>query len=171
MTGGRQVAVALGLAILAIVLQGALFGEGRIHPFGASPSLVAIVVIGTVRYLDAATALLVGFTGGLLADLLGGSPLGLWAMAFTVVAYVTLQVRDRADDGPLVVATGVFAITFLAYALFAVAGTLFGQDTLADPDVVHLMLLPALYTTILGAGLLPLITLLMRGRRVRGWAS
>ena len=101
----------------------------------------------------------------------GGSPLGLWAMALTVVAYVTLRVRDRADDGPVVIGFGLFTLTVLGHGLFALAGTLFGQQTLANSDVTHLMLLPALYTTILGAAVLPLVTLAVRGRRTRGWAT
>lgn len=168
---GRRVGVALAVIVVAVVLQGALFGEGRIHPFGASPSLVAIAVIATVRHLDPEPAMLVGFTGGLLADLLGGSALGLWAMSLTVLAYVTLRVRDRADDGPLVIAFGLFILTFLAHGLFALAGTLFGQRTLVNPDVIHLMLLPSLYTMIIGAAVLPLVTVAMRGRRTRGWAA
>lgn len=168
---GRQVAVALTLSIVAVVLQGALFGEGRIHPFGASPNLVALIVVATVRYLDPEPAMLVGFTGGLLADLLGGSALGLWAMSLTVVAYLTLRVRHRSDDGPIVIGFGVFALTLLAHALFAFAGTLFGQRTLVDTDVIHLMVLPALYSMILGAAILPLVTMAMRGRRTHGWAT
>ena len=168
---GRAVVVALLLVVVAVVLQGALFGEGRIHPFGASPNLIVLVVIATVRYLDPEPAMLVGFTAGLLADLLGGSALGLWAMSMTVVAYLTLRVRSRADDGPIVIAFGVFVLTLLAHALFAFTGTLFGQRTLVDPDVLHLMILPALYTTILSAAVLPLVTLAMRGRRNRGWAT
>jgi rod shape-determining protein MreD len=168
---GRRVAVALAFVVAAVVLQGALFGEGRIHPFGASPSLVTLVVIGAVRHLEPEPAMLVGFTGGLLTDLLGGSALGLWAMTLTVVAYVTLRVRDRADDGPLVIAVGVFVLTLMGHALFALTGTLFGQRTLVDPDVTHLMILPSLYTMLLAAGILPLLTVAMRGRRNRGWAA
>jgi rod shape-determining protein MreD len=128
-------------------------------------------VVGAVRYLEPEPAMLVGFTGGLLSDLLGGSALGLWAMSLTVVAYVTLRLRDRADDGPLVIGVGVFVLTLMAQALYALAGTLFGQRTLVDPDVTHLMILPALYTTILAAAVMPLVTLAMRGRRKRGWAA
>ncbi len=167
---GREVAAALALVVVAVVLQGALFGEGRIQPFGASPNLVVVVVIATVRYLEPEPAMLVGFTAGLLADLLGGSALGLWAMTLTVIAYLTLRVRHRADDGPLVIGVGLFLLTFVAHALFGLAGTLFGQRTLVNLDVTHLMLLPALYSMILGALIVPLTTLAMRGRRSRGWA-
>lgn len=168
---GRDAAAALTLVILAVVLQGAVFGEGKVQAFGASPSMIVAVVVATVRHLDPEPALLVGFTAGLLTDLLGGSPLGLWAMSLTVVAYVTLRIRDQADNGPLVIGLGVFGLAFLAHGLFALAGTLFGQRTLVDPDILHLMLLPALYTAIISVLIIPLCTLVLRGRRVKGWAA
>jgi rod shape-determining protein MreD len=159
------------MVVVAVILQTTLFGEGRIQPFGASPNLVVVVVIATVRHLDTEAGLLVGFTAGLLMDLLGGSPLGLWAMVMTVVAYLTLRLRHRADDGVLSVAIGVFAMTFLAHALFVLAGTLFGQRLLTDLDVVRLMLLPSLYNMLLAAVVLPIATRLMGARRVDSWAA
>jgi len=159
------------MVVVAVVLQTTLFGEGRIQPFGASPNLVLVVVIATVRHLDTEAGLLVGFTAGLLMDLLGGSPLGLWAMVMTVIAYLTLRLRHRADDGVVSMAIGIFALTFLAHALFVLAGTLFGQRLLTDLDVVRLMLLPALYNMLLAALILPLATRLMGARRVDSWAT
>ncbi|MBT8213235.1 MAG: rod shape-determining protein MreD, partial [Acidimicrobiia bacterium] len=94
---GRRVGISLGLVVIAVILQANLFGPGRIQPFGASPALVMLTVIAVARYLDDEPALLVGFTGGLLQDLLGGQPLGLWALVLTVVAYVTVATRDRFE--------------------------------------------------------------------------
>ena len=159
--------VTLALIVVAALLQTTLFGDGRIQPLGASPSLVILVVMATVRHLEPEQALLVGFTAGLLMDLLGASPLGLWAMALTTVAYLTLRVRHQADRGIVVVAAGVFGLTFLGNALFSIAGTLFGQRTLTNPDVIDLMVLPALYTMILASAVFPGTTkLLTRGREV-----
>lgn len=155
----------LALVVAAVVLQTTLFGDGRLQPLGASPALVALVVIATVRHLEPEYGLLVAFTAGLLMDLLGASAMGLWAMSITTVGYVTLRVRHLADRGILVAAVGIFGLAFLGNALFSIAGTLFGQRTLSDPDVLRLMVLPALYTMILAAGVLPGTTrLLMRGR-------
>ena len=93
----RPVALSILLVLVAVVIQTTLFGPGRIQPFGAAPMLVLSVVIACVRYLDSEPALLLGFTAGLLLDLLGGSPLGLWAMVYVVVTYVALRVRHRAE--------------------------------------------------------------------------
>ncbi len=165
----RAIGLAIALVVSTVAIQTSVFGAGRIQPFGASPALVLLVVIGCARYLPADPALLIGFTAGLLLDLLGGSALGLWAMTYTVIAYLAWRARDRADDGPLVIAVGVFLLTVLGQSLFAVAGTLFGQRIISNPVVVKHMLLPAAYNVVLAALVLPLVTRLLGDRR-RGWA-
>ncbi len=165
----RAIGLAIALVVTTVVIQTSVFGAGRIQPFGASPALVLLVVIGAARYLAAEPALLIGFTAGLLLDLLGGSALGLWAMSYTVVAYVTWRLRERADDGPFVVAVGAFLLTVLGQSLFAVAGTLFGQRILSNPVVVKHMVLPAAYNVVLAILVFPLVTRLLGDRR-RGWA-
>lgn len=159
----------LALVVAAVILQTTLFGEGRLQPLGASPALVTLLVIATVRYLEPEQALLVSFTAGLLMDLLGSSPLGLWAIAMTTVGYVTLRIRRQADRGAILIAVGVFGLAFMGNALFSIAGTLFGQRTLTDPDVLRLMVLPALYTMILAAVVLPGTTRLVLRGREPGW--
>jgi rod shape-determining protein MreD len=161
--------IVLALLVVAVILQTTLLGDGRVQPFGASPALVALVVIATVRHLEPEPALLVAFTGGLLMDLLGSSPLGLWAMAITTVGYLTLRLHRHSDRGILVLAAGIFGLVFLGNALFSIAGTLFGQRTLSDPDVLRLMVLPALYTTILAAGVIPGASALLAARRDAAW--
>lgn len=167
----RNVALALAFVVTAVVLQTALFGESRIQPYGVSPNLVLVVAIATVRYLEPEPALLTGFTAGLLLDLLGGSPLGLWAMSLTVVSYLTLRFRDRAGEGPVTVAVGVFLLSVAGHALFGVVGTLFGQRFFTDPGVIRLMIVPAGYHVLLAAGVFPITTRLMRARAARGWAA
>ena len=163
------VPVTLALVVVAVLLQTTLFGDGSIQPLGASPAIVTLVVIAVARHLQPEMGLLVAFTAGLLMDLLGGSPLGLWALAMTTVGYVTVRVRHQSDRGILVVAAAVFGLTFLGNALFSIAGTLFGQRTLTDSDVLDLMVLPALYTMILAAGVFPGTTNLLLRRRDAAW--
>lgn len=168
---GRQVAIALALVVVAVVIQSTLLAESRLQLFGSAPAFVVLVVMAVVRYLDPEPAVLLGFTAGLLVDLLGGQPVGLWAMVLTVVAYVTLRVRDRAADGPLVIAAGVFLMTLLAGMLFVILGTLFGLKPLSDPAIVRRVLLPAIYNVVLAAGVVPGVSKLLQQRRPRGgWA-
>ena len=164
---GRHIVYALLLSIGSLVIQSTLFGDSRINPFGAAPNLVLVVVIVCTAYLEPEPALLVAFTTGLLMDLLGGGTIGLWAIALVVAAYVTLRVRHRIDDGVIVVAAGVLAISLLGQAVFAIAGTLFGQQVFVDPGWYRQIVLPSLYNVVVAAILIPLVSRIMGGRQVR----
>ena len=167
----RHIGISIGLVVIAVVVQTAMFGDGRINPFGFSPAVVIVIVLACARHLDAEPSLLLGFTGGMLLDLLGGAPLGLWAMAYTVVVYVAFRFRDRADDGPFVVGFGVFGLTLLANALFVVVGTIFGERFFTSSKVIQDMLVPALYNLVVAAVAFPLITRLLGDRHRIGWSS
>ena len=165
----RRTAVAVAIVILAVALQTTLFLNLR--PFDIAPALALLVVFAVSRQLGSVEAVVLGFFSGLLLDLLSETPLGLWALVVCSVAYATVRLRHRMEDDMWLVAAGVFVISFGALALFAVLGTIFGERTLADAGVVRKMLLPAVYNTILAAGVVPLVTRAVgeRGRARRGW--
>jgi len=167
----RNVAISLVLVVLSVVAQTAVFGDGRINPFGASPAIVLVVVLACARYIDPEPSLLLGFTGGMLLDLLGGAPLGLWAMSYTVAVYVGLRFRSRADDGPLVVGLGVFLLTLIAHALFVIIGTLFGERFFTSTAVIKNITLPALYNVVMAAVVFPIVTRLIGTRQRVDWAT
>ena len=168
---GRSIAVSLLLVVVAVVAQTAVFGDGRINPFGVSPAVVIVIVLACARYLDPEPAILLGFTGGMLLDLLGGAPLGLWAMAYTIAVYIAFRFKERADDGPLVIGFGVVALTILANALFLVVGTLFGERFFTSTDVIKLMVVPGFYNLVIAALAFPLITRLIGDRRRVRWST
>lgn len=167
---GRHIGIALLMVVTAVVAQTAVFGDGRINPLGASPAVVIVVVLACARYLDPEPSLLLGFTAGMLLDLLGGSPLGLWALAYTVAVYVGLRFRERANDGPAVIGVGIFALTLLANALFLIVGTLFGERFFTSTAVIKNTLLPAVYNLGIAAVAFPVVTRLIGDRRRLGWS-
>ncbi len=160
---GRTIAIALALGVAAVVLQTTLFAELR--PFGASPNLPLLVVIACARHLDPDPAVLYGFSVGLLTDLLGASPLGMWALVMTAAAYGTVRFRDRLEEAPVAGAVLVFVLTLLGEVLFLLLGTLFGLKLLSQAGLVRIVLLTALYTTVLAPALLPGVSLLLAPRR------
>lgn len=164
---GRHIVYALLMSVAALLIQSTLFGESRINPFGAAPNLVLLLLIISAAYLEPEPALLVAFTGGLLMDLLGGSTIGLWAISFVVVAYVTLRVRRRIDDGIIVVAAGLLGLSVLGQAVFSIVGTLFGQKVFADPGWYRQIMLPSLYNVAAAAILIPLVSRIMGGSDTR----
>jgi rod shape-determining protein MreD len=163
----RNTFIALGLVLVSLVPQTTLFSEVR--PFAIAPAVVLLTVIACARYLEPEAALLVGFTAGFLTDLLGGSSLGLWAIAMTTVAFATVKLRHREVDGVLMVAVGIFGLTVAGQLLYAVVGTLFGHSTITQPELWKHLLLPALWNVILAAPIFWVSNVTMR-RGERGWA-
>lgn len=165
----RSVSIALLLVVVAVILQTTLFL--RIRPFGVMPDLVLLAVVGLARHLAPEPAVLAGFSAGLLADLLGTTPLGLRALVLTVVAFLALRSRERMDASILTLAIGVLALSFIGEALFAVVGTLFGRALLSDALIMRKLLLVPLFNLILAAAILPAVSLSLEPRRTGGWVA
>jgi rod shape-determining protein MreD len=124
--------------LVAIVLQTTLFSQTE--PF--TPDLVMLVVILLCLTKTRPEGLLgVAFLAGLGVDLLGSSVLGLRAIVFTVVAYLAIRTKDRADIGRII--TGLWAglMTLAGVVLLIIVGTLFGQIVLLGDGVVERLFL------------------------------
>ncbi len=161
----RTAALALTSVVTAVLVQTTLFADLR--PFGAAPNLVVVVVIITVLHLDPEPGILLGFTAGILMDVLGLSPLGMWALVMTVVAHVTIRLRERAADSLPLAALALVVVSFGAELLFAMLGTLFGERTLSDPTLFRTIVLVSLYNAVLAVAVYPAMRFMMRSRRPR----
>ncbi len=151
----RQVSLALAAVVVAVILQTTLFA--RVRPFGVAPDLVLLTVIACARWVDPEPAVLLGFTGGLLIDLFGSAPLGLQALAFTLVALAGVKTRDRYAYNVVGIGVAVGTLSFTGITLVAIIGTLFGQGTLSDPDIAKTLLLAPAFNVALGLIVLPII--------------
>ena len=167
MTNGKVI-IALGLVVAAVLIQTTVFQH--IRPFGYAPALGLLAVIALARVLEPEQALFVAFTGGFVQDVVGGAPLGLWASAFTVVAFITLKVRDREIVGTPVILLGVFGLTVIGQFTYAILGTLFGQGIINRPGFIGDLLVPALYNVILAYPVFWLVKVTVRPPE-RTWAA
>lgn len=147
-----MLARAIGLMVVAVVLQTVVLSRFRI--FGVTPSLVVVVVILMARWLEPRAALLMGFTSGLVLDLLGSSTLGLRALVFTVVAFAAIRFTG---DAPLRSLGGVWALSLLAEVLLFVLGTLAGQGSLLQAEVLTRALVVPLLNLGLAAIVFPIL--------------
>ena len=161
----RAIGLSLLAAAIAVLLQTTLFAQVRL--FDVAPDLVMLTVIAVARRLEAEPAVLLGFTSGLAVDLLGSSPLGLWALVLTLIAYATVRTRDRFDINIVATGIAVALLSLLGVALVVVIGTLFGEASFRDPNVFRKILLVPVYNLVLGVVVLPLVALLVGGRRRR----
>lgn len=133
------VTVAL-LILLVVVLQTTLFSQNEVF----TPDLVMLVVIFlSLTKIRPELVLGLGFVSGLTVDLLGSAVLGLRAIVFTIVAYLALRTRERADIGRIM--TGIWAglLTLAGVVLLILVGTLFGQTVvLGEGALDRLILVP-----------------------------
>lgn len=144
-----RIVIALVAVVVAIVLQTTVFGAGRIQPLGVAPALVTLVVIGLAPHIEAEYHILIGFTAGILIDLIGSGTLGLWAMTLTVVAFAANRVRGRFADSITMSLLFAFVLTLVGQLVYVFLGTLFGQETAGEPSVVAKIVLPAVWNLIL----------------------
>ncbi len=164
-----RVVVSMLAVLIAIVLQTTVFGVGRIQPLGVGPALVTLVIIAVSPQVESEYLLLIGFTAGILMDLIGSGTLGLWAMTLTIIAYAASRMKSRFPDGSVYIAGTVFGLTVFGQFLFVLLGTLFGQGTISEPGVVGKIILPGVWNLILAV---PVFWLLGKAFRTRqsGWA-
>lgn len=144
-----RIVIALIAIVIAIVLQTTVFGAGRIEPLGVAPALVMLVLIAISPHVELEYLVLLGFTAGILVDLIGSGTLGLWAMSYTVVAYTAGRVQYRYADSIVLSLVAAFAITLLGQLVYVFLGTLFGQGTISQPGVVSKIVLPAVWNLVL----------------------
>lgn len=154
---------ALALVVVAVVIQATLVS--RLRLFGVNANLVVVMVILLARWVEPRVALLLGFTAGLVLDLLGASPLGLRALVLTVVAYAAVRFTG---DAPMRSVAGVWALSLLAVVLTFVLGALIGQGSLLQGEVLTRAAVMPLLNLGLAALLYPLLARVLKQDRDRG---
>ena len=152
---GRQVTLAMFAVVIAVVIQTTLFA--RVRPLGIAPDIVILTIIACARFVEPEPGVLLGFTGGLLIDLFGTSPLGLQALAFTLVALAAVRTRDRYAYNVVGIGVAVGVLTLFGILLVAIIGTLFGTGRLSDPDIIRTLALVPAYNMVLGLAVLPIV--------------
>jgi rod shape-determining protein MreD len=81
--------------ILAYVAIGVQIGAGEFLRFhGAKPDLVLLAVIFIAINAPREPALLGAFLMGMMTDLVSGSPLGLYALSYALVAMFTVSTQE-----------------------------------------------------------------------------
>ena len=165
-----RIVIALLAVVIAIVLQTTVFGSSGIQPLGVAPALVTLVIIGIAPYIEAEYHVLLGFTAGILMDLIGSGTLGLWAMTLTVVAFAANRLRTRYADSVTLSLVFAFALTLAGQLVYVFLGTLFGQETAGEPQVVSKIVLPAVWNLILAYPVFWLLRYAFQPRD-RSWAT
>lgn len=146
------------LLLIAVVLQTTLFSQTSLF----IPDVVLFMVIMVAATRTRPEVVLgIAFLSGLTVDLLGAAVLGLRAITFTVVAYLAVRTRDRADIGRFTTGLWVGLLTLGGVLLLVTIGTLFGQTVLLGEGVLRRLALVPIANMILAWMFAPLIVRLL----------
>jgi rod shape-determining protein MreD len=154
----RPALVVVGLLLVAIVLQTTLFSQTDL----VIPDLVMLcVMLFALTRMRPEVVLGIAFFAGLVVDLLGSRLLGLQGIVFTIVAYLAIRTRERAEIGRVVTALWAGVLTFVGAVLVFLVGTLFGQNVLFGNGVLRLLLLVPVANAVLAGFFAPLVVRLV----------
>ncbi len=164
-----RVVTSLLIVVIMIVIQTTVFGAGRIQPLGVAPALVTLAVILVAPFIETEYHILLGFTAGILVDLVGSGTLGLWAMTLTIIAYTASRLRTRLSQNAIMMGGIVFGLTIAAQMLFVLLSTIFGQNTIAEPQLLQKIVLPAVWNLVLAYPAMWALKFVFKPSE-RGWA-
>ena len=155
----RAVFIGIILVVLAVIAQTTLFS--RLDEVGFVADIVLVVVVVAARFLHPEPALLLGFTGGIVYDLVRTTPIGLRAMVFTLVAYGAVRFFGTSEGTHLSGAAAVSVLSLVGVGLFAVIGTLFGQEVFEGINYVQTFVLLPVFNGLLSLMVGPIVKRLM----------
>lgn len=146
------------ILLLALVLQTTLISQLEFF----TPDLVALAVILLALTRTRPEVVLgVAFAAGVVVDLVGSSLVGLRAIVFTLVVYIALRTKERAEVGRIVTAAWAGVLSLLGVALLMLVGTLFGQASLMGSGFLSRLVLVPLANLVIASLLAPLFVRLV----------
>lgn len=154
--------VGLLLVLVALGLQISLFPHLAWN--GVVPNLVLLVVVAAALSCSPRYALVLGFVGGVLADLVGPADhyAGRWALALVLVAWIAARVRQDARPGTLAVLGTVAACSFVGTSVFALTGLLLRDPVVDVGEMLTVVGVAVLWDLLLTPLVLPLTVRVLR---------
>lgn len=156
---------ALGILLLAVVLQVAVFGYVAVD--GVVPDLALLVVVAAALSRGPQFAAVLGFTGGLLLDVAPPADhvAGRWALAFVVVGYLAGRVRQDARGSTLATLATVAACAFVGTSVYALTGLVLDDGALPPTDMLRVVGISVLWDVLVTPLVLPVLLLAFRRLR------
>jgi rod shape-determining protein MreD len=152
----------LGAAVVvaAVLLQSTVLAALPLP--GAPPELLVVVVVAFALADGPLPGTVVGFGGGLLADLLSDHELGRLALALAVVGHVVGLHGDDPEHRPLLPFAAVAAGAAGTLLLYAAEGVLIGDPRVGAAEVVRSLVSSVPYAVVLTPFVVPVVGVLVR---------
>lgn len=146
------------LMLVSVILQTSLIA--RIHIFGSRPDLLLALVVSVALFKGPLYGELVGFTSGLLCDLLSGGPfLGIQSFSKVVIGYCTGFINSRFYSNNFITqSTSGFIATLIGNFITAVHLSLL----FLDPKFLHIPFVGLILIAILNSVLVVAVFWVLR---------
>lgn len=168
----RRLGVFALVMLTAVLLQTTVFAR-YVTLFGASPDLILTVAISLSLLEGPVAGAAAGFGGGLLRDLLLAAPKGLTGLSNSIVGYAAGRVRPYVQStSVLVPVAGIFFGSLAGGALYLLLSLLLGGRVGPFSRAAEVVLLTAVYNTLLAPFVYPAVrrlASLYRRERVYRW--
>ncbi|MFP5319081.1 MAG: rod shape-determining protein MreD [Acidimicrobiia bacterium] len=149
--------------LLCLIVHTTLLPELRIA--GVMPDVMLLAAVAAGLEAGPGYGAVMGFASGMLADLLLPTPLGLSALAFTLVGYaVGLAKAGLLRDSPGFPVAVAFVASSAGVGLFALVGSMIGETGLVNAHLATIMLVVGIANGILVLPVLRLLRWSLAGR-------
>jgi rod shape-determining protein MreD len=147
--------------VVAAVLQVGI--SPHLAIYSVVPNLILLVVV-TMALTEGPTAgCVLGFSGGLLLDLLGSGPIGAWALVFCAVGYLSGMLEANLfASGWVLPVTVVLVASLTAEASYATLLAALGTGGPFWSTLARVVVPGALYNTTLAVLVFPWLARFMR---------
>jgi rod shape-determining protein MreD len=144
------------VVVLLVVLQTALFPSLR--AFDAAPDLLLVATIAVAYERGPESGAVFGFVSGLAIDCFLASPLGVSALAFSLVGYGVGVFQSGLLRSSRWIAPVLGGIAgFIGAALWVVIAAIAGQDHLINTHSARIVATAAVYDALAAIAIFPLI--------------
>lgn len=149
------------ILVIGFVLQVAVAPNIQIGGVDPNFLLLAVITAGIVN--GANSGALIGFTAGIIFDMIGIGPIGLWALVFSAIGYLTGLIDTHLyADGGLLPATVILISSVLAEFAYLLTAQIFGVSNPFFSSLIAHSIPSALYTAFFGVLLLPLLSRMIK---------
>lgn len=150
-----RAAFAVFAVLLSLALQVSLFPHLAWN--GVVPNLVLLVVVAAALSRGARFAMVLGFAGGLMLDLVPPADhvAGRWALALVLVAWVAARVRQDVRPSTVSVLVTVVASSFVGSSVFALSGLVLRDPVVPVAEMLTVIVLALVWDLLLTPFVLP----------------